>query len=50
LDSTPHYAQIKKLKKISQNTQKNVGTFQLKMQVKANITKYVVLCTIPRNM
>jgi hypothetical protein len=29
---------------------KNVGAFQFKMQVKKNITKYVALCNIPRNM
>jgi hypothetical protein len=29
---------------------KNVGTFQLKVQVKQNITRYVVLYNFPRNM
>jgi hypothetical protein len=27
-----------------------MGTFQFKMQVKKNITKYVILCNITRNM
>jgi hypothetical protein len=30
--------------------QKNVGTLQFKLQVKKNITKYVVLYNIPRNI
>jgi hypothetical protein len=32
------------------HTHTKVSTFQFKMQVKKNITKYVVLCNIPRNM
>jgi hypothetical protein len=35
-------------KVFNQDTQKKVGTFQFKMQVKKNVVKYVVLCKIPR--
>jgi hypothetical protein len=34
----------------NQNAHKKVGTFQFKLQVNKNITKYVVLCNIPRNI
>jgi hypothetical protein len=39
-------------KVFNQNThKKKVGTFKFKKyQFKKNITKYVVLCNIPRNM
>jgi hypothetical protein len=37
-------------KVFNQKTHKKVGTFQVKMQVKKNITKYVVLRNTARNM
>jgi hypothetical protein len=35
----------------NENTcKRNIDTFQFKIQVKKNMTAYVVLCNIPRNM
>jgi hypothetical protein len=37
-------------KVFNQHTHKNIGTFQFKVKVKKNFTKYVILCNIPRSI